>query len=103
MSPAAATASAASLARLQERARAERPGWVHHLAWAVALGVLVWAWRGAEIRPFDLVKDAGNIGTYASEFFPPDFRDWRIYAREMIITVHIIIPRIVFIIVIHFM
>ena len=91
MSPAAATASAASLARLQERARAERPGWVHHLAWAVALGVLAWAWRGAEIRPFDLVKDAGNIGTYASEFFPPDFRDWRIYAKEMVVTVHIAI------------
>ncbi|MBL8302769.1 MAG: phosphonate ABC transporter, permease protein PhnE [Ideonella sp.] len=87
----AASPSAASLARLQERARLERPGWLHHLAWALAIGVLAWAWHGAEIRPVDLVKDSGNIGTYASEFFPPDFRDWRIYAREMVVTVHIAI------------
>jgi hypothetical protein len=32
---------------------------------------------------------SGNIGTYAKEFFPPDFRDWRIYAKEMVVTVHI--------------
>lgn len=75
--------------RRRERAAAERPGWLTYFAWALALGVLAWAWRGAEIRPLDLIKDSGNIGTYAKEFFPPDFRDWRIYAREMVITVHI--------------
>ena len=83
--------SAASLERLRERARLERPGWLHHLAWGIAVAVLAWAWQGAEIRPMDLIRDSGNIGTYASEFFPPDFRDWRIYAREMVITVHIAI------------
>ncbi len=56
---------------------------------AVIGAVLVWAWRGAEIRPLDLWKDAGNIGTYARDFFPPDFRDWRIYAKEMMVTLHI--------------
>ena len=90
--PGAAVATApteASLELLRQRAAAERPGWLYYTAWAVALGVLAWAWRGAEIRPLDLLRDSGNIGTYASEFFPPDFGDWRIYVREMIVTVHI--------------
>jgi phosphonate transport system permease protein len=81
--------SAESLERLRQRAAAERPGWLHYLTWSLALGVLAWAWRGAEIRPLDLFKDSGNIGTYAKEFFPPDFHDWRIYATEMVVTVHI--------------
>ena len=90
--PGAAAATApteASIELLRQRAAAERPGWLYYTAWAVALGVLAWAWRGAEIRPLDLLRDSGNIGTYASEFFPPDFGDWRIYVREMIVTVHI--------------
>jgi len=81
--------SAAALARVQQRARDEQHGWWHYAAWAMAISVLAWAWRGAEIRPFDLIKDSGNIGTYAKEFFPPDFSDWRIYARELVITVQI--------------
>ncbi len=87
MSPAAA--SAQSLALLRARAAAERPGPLYFLGWAAALAALAWAWQGAEIRPLDLWRDAGNIGTYARDFFPPDFRDWRIYAREMLVTVHI--------------
>ena len=78
-----------SLARVAARAAAERPGWLYYAGWAAALGVLAWAWRGAEIRPLDLLRDSGNIGIYTSEFFPPDFTDWRIYMREMVITVHI--------------
>ena len=81
--------SRASLDLLRDRAAAERPGWLHHAAWALALGVLAWAWHGAEIRPLDLVRDAGNIGKYTAEFFPPDFADWRIYLREMVVTLHI--------------
>lgn len=88
---AAGAASAASLALLRERAAAERPGALHYAGWALALGVLGWAWQGAEIRPLDLWQDAGNIGTYARDFFPPDFRDWRIYVREMVVTLHIAI------------
>ncbi len=83
--------SADSLATLRLRAEAERPGWLHYAGWALALGVLAWAWRGAEIRPLDLVRDAGNIATYAKDFFPPDFREWRIYGKEMLVTFHIAI------------
>ena len=86
-----AAPSAASLERLRQRAESERPGLLSFVAWAAVLGVLAWAWEGAEIRPLALVRDAGNIGTYASDFFPPDFHDWRIYAREMLVTVHIAI------------
>jgi len=71
------------------RAAAEKPGWLHYLGWAAVALLLAWAWRGAEIRPLDLVKDSGNIATYARDFFPPDFRDWRIYLREMVVTIHI--------------
>lgn len=81
--------SADTLARLQARAAAERPGWAHYVGWALLLAVLGWAWQGAEIRPLDLIRDSANIGTYARDFFPPDFRDWRIYVREMVATVHI--------------
>ena len=87
--PQAATPSPQSLRVLQERAAAQRPGWLYYAGWAAALAFLSWAWKGAEIRPLDLVRDAGNIATYLSDFFPPDFRDWRIYLREMVVTLHI--------------
>lgn len=83
--------SAAALEHLRARAERERPGLARYAAWAAALGVLAWAWQGAEMRPLDLLRDARNIGTYASDFFPPDFHDWRIYAREMLVTLHIAI------------
>jgi len=57
--------------------------------WAVFVLVLAWAWNGAEIRPLALIRDSGNMAKYASEFFPPDFREWRIYLHEMIVTLHI--------------
>jgi phosphonate transport system permease protein len=53
------------------------------------LALLAWAWQGAEMRPLDLIKDAGNMGTFARDFFPPDFHDWRIYLKEMLVTLHI--------------
>ena len=81
--------SAQSLRVLQERAAAQRPGWLYYAGWAAALAFLGWAWKGAEIRPLDLVRDSGNIATYLSDFFPPDFRDWRIYLGEMLVTLHI--------------
>jgi len=76
---------------LRERAEATRPGWLYYARWAAAFLLLAWAWRGAEIRPLDLARDSGNIGTYMRDFFPPNFGDWRIYVREMIVTVQIAI------------
>ena len=59
------------------------------LAWGLVLAMLIWSWQGAEIRLAELWRDSGNMATFASDFFPPDFHDWRIYLREMVITLHI--------------
>ena len=62
-------------------------GW--HVSWAVLLALLVASWQGADMRPMELLRDSGNMAKYAGEFFPPDFKDWRIYLQEMIVTLQI--------------
>lgn len=59
------------------------------LAWGILLALLAGSWQGADMRPFDLLRDAGNMATYAADFFPPKFGDWRVYLHEMIVTVQI--------------
>jgi len=66
-----------------------KPSWLKLVIYALALAVLAWAWRGAEIRPLALIQDAGNMATFASDFFPPNFKDWRYYIDEMLITIQI--------------
>ncbi|MGA2992098.1 MAG: phosphonate ABC transporter, permease protein PhnE [Candidatus Korobacteraceae bacterium] len=61
------------------------------LAWGTVIAVLVWAWRGAEMRPMLLVKDSGNMLKFAIDFFPPDFRDWKYYIEQMAVTIQIAI------------
>lgn len=57
--------------------------------WSVLLAILAGSWQGADMRPFDLARDAGNMAEYASGFFPPDFGDWRLYLSEMVVTLQI--------------
>jgi len=59
------------------------------LGWGLVLAVLAASWKGADMRPADLVRDSGNMAEYAASFFPPNFTDWRIYANEMLITLQI--------------
>ncbi len=59
------------------------------LAWGALLAMLAGSWKGADMRPFDLVRDAANMATYAADFFPPKFADWRSYLQEMIVTLQI--------------
>jgi phosphonate transport system permease protein len=59
------------------------------LAVGVLFIVLIWSWEGADMRPLDLIKYSHNMSTFARDFFPPNFHDWRIYLEEMAITVHI--------------
>ena len=66
----------------------KRNGW-QLAGWGLVLGVLAASWQGADMRPGDLVRDAGNMAEYASSFFPPNFREWRIYVNEMLITLQI--------------
>jgi len=41
------------------------------------------------MRPLALVEDSANMAVFARDFFPPNFREWRVYLSEMLITVHI--------------
>jgi phosphonate transport system permease protein len=59
------------------------------VAWGLLLVLLGASWKGADMRPFDLWRDAGNMATYASDFFPPNFTHWRVYLEEMVITLQI--------------
>ncbi len=57
--------------------------------WGLLLALLAASWKGADMRPLDLIRDSGNMATYAASFFPPDFTDWRIYLEEMLVTLQI--------------
>lgn len=59
------------------------------LAWGGLMAVLAVAWNGADMRPADLLRDSGNMVRYAADFFPPDFRDWRMYVAEILVTLQI--------------
>lgn len=59
------------------------------IVWGLLLAALAASWKGADMRPFDLIADSGNMATYARDFFPPDFHDWQAYVSEMIVTVQI--------------
>jgi phosphonate transport system permease protein len=59
------------------------------LTWAVLLALLAGSWKGADMRPLDLVRDAGNMAQYARGFFPPDFADWRNCVAELAVTIEI--------------
>lgn len=58
-------------------------------AWGLLLALLAASWRGADMRPLDLVRDAGNMAQYAKGFFPPDFHEWRMYLAELVVTLQI--------------
>jgi phosphonate transport system permease protein len=61
------------------------------LAYALIAAAIMWSYQGAEIAPQKLVTDGGNMVTFIGDFFPPDFREWRYYLDELIITLHIAI------------
>jgi phosphonate transport system permease protein len=61
------------------------------LAWGLLLGILAASWKGADMRPLDLFRDSANMAEYAAGFFPPNFREWRVYAHEMVVTLQIAI------------
>jgi phosphonate transport system permease protein len=60
--------------------------WSSLALWAVVFVLLGAAWRGADMRPLDLLADSANMGTFARDFFPPDFTEWRIYIHELWVT-----------------
>lgn len=80
--------NAPQLAALAEAATPRRSlAW--YMGWAAVLLVLAGSWKGADMRPLDLLRDSGNMATYASEFFPPNFAQWQSYVEEMLVTLQI--------------
>ena len=45
------------------------------LFWGVMLALLAGSWKGADIKPMELVRSGGNIGEFLSGFFPPRVTD----------------------------
>jgi phosphonate transport system permease protein len=78
--------SAQKAAAAHSAAAAGKRSWGSTLSWIALIAVLGVSWHAADMRPLDLFADAGNMGQFAKEFFPPDFSDWHIYVQEMMVT-----------------
>lgn len=73
---------------LQAATAPRRSPW-QWLGWIGLALILAWAWEGAEMNPMMLWRDADNMRVFLADFFPPDFRLWRSYLSEMLVTVQI--------------
>lgn len=87
--PSAAFRAGSGTAGLEPPPRDLKQSAAYYLGWAAILGVLAWAWEGADIRPGALVEYWPNMVRFADGFFPPAFGDWRFYVEEMLVTVQI--------------
>ena len=74
-------------------ALAHTAGTKRSLTWYLTLGFIVVllaaSWQGADMRPVELFRDSSNMASYAADFFPPNFRQWRLYVDEMVVTLQI--------------
>jgi phosphonate transport system permease protein len=59
------------------------------LMWAILLALLAASWKGADIRPLELIGSSGNMAQFAHGFFPPEFGDWRNDLAELMVTLEI--------------
>jgi phosphonate transport system permease protein len=60
------------------------------LIWGGLALVLAWSFQPAEVYRFvNLFTDASNMAEYAGGFLSPNFKDWRYYVDEMVLTVQI--------------
>lgn len=87
----ARTETTISLAALEKPPGDLKVSLTRLLVYGLACALLVWSWHGAEIRPLALFRDAGNMATFAADFLPPNFHEWRYYLSEIVVTLHIAI------------
>jgi phosphonate transport system permease protein len=59
------------------------------VVWAVVVALLGASWKGADMRPLELIHSSGNIAEYLHGFFPPQFTDWRNDLSELWVTIEI--------------
>jgi phosphonate transport system permease protein len=85
----ATKAAATRTAPAPEAARA--PGGLRNLLLlALLLGALAFSWGPAEMGRWTfLFSDSGNMADYAADFMKPNFRDWKFYLQEMVVTIQI--------------
>lgn len=63
-----------------------------YLAWSALALLLAWSFEPAEVdRAVYLFTDSANMAEYLKGFLRPDFREWRDYVGETILTVQIAI------------
>lgn len=90
MSERSASAMESGLRLTPEQHHAARPrSWRTTAMMAILLVILAASWEGADMRPLDLIRDSSNMAMFLEDFFPPNFEDWELYLREMIVTVKI--------------
>jgi phosphonate transport system permease protein len=83
--------NALSLTDLERPPRSGRASFMRGFSYALVIAVLAWAWQGAEMRPLDLIRDSGNMATFAKDFLSPNFQEWHYYLEELIVTLQIAI------------
>ncbi|MFD2206547.1 phosphonate ABC transporter, permease protein PhnE [Kiloniella antarctica] len=59
--------------------------------WGAMFALLTLSWKGADMRPMELIDNAANMSQFASGFFPPDMSQWKMYVEEIWITIQIAI------------
>lgn len=60
------------------------------LLWLLVVGFLVWSWSPAEMsKASNLFTDWRNMAEFGSAFLRPNFHEWELYLREMVVTIQI--------------
>ncbi len=72
-----------------ERLAQAPKSWTMTLVAAVLVALLIGSWEGADMRPMALINDSQNMAMFLADFFPPNFRDWEVYLKEMVVTIQI--------------
>jgi phosphonate transport system permease protein len=58
--------------------------------WIVVAGFLIWSWTPAEMsKAANLFTDWRNMAEFGSAFLQPNFHEWELYLREMVVTIQI--------------
>mgnify|MGYP000138553594 CR=1 FL=1 len=60
--------------------------------WAIVIGLLAWSWAPTEMfNAARLFTDWRNMAQFGEAFLSPNFYEWELYVREMVVTIQIAI------------
>ena len=59
------------------------------LFWGLLAAALAASWKGADMRPLELIRSSGNIVQFMNGFFPPQVTDWSDDLKELLVTFEI--------------